>query len=204
MKVITIIGADACGKDTQINFLKDHFTGLGKSVQVISIWDSLQEFQDLEDKKSLKTVVETILLKYEPHARSYFLLACLKNSLSRIQKEKDVVILNGFFEKYWASEVTYGVDSNLWSKAISDFIPSDTYVYLKTPAEVCLGRRSSWSNYESGKGRSVSGKQKTLEEFQTELHRNLDSLIATMGHKVHRVSGNQSEAGVLSEILKVL
>lgn len=204
MKVITIIGADACGKDTQINLLKEHFSATGKSVQVVSIWDSLSDFQEIEDKKTLQKVVETILLRYEPHARSFFLLACLKNSISKVKNETDVVLLNGYFHKYWASELTYGVDSNIWANTINSFLKSDSYIYLNTPVQICLKRRTKWSNYEQGAGKKINHNQFTLEEFQTNLHQNLDRIISSMKERVHQIDGSKSEKEVFTEILKLV
>lgn len=177
MKIITLIGADASGKDTQIALLKEHFENLNQKVQVISIWDSFIDFANLTDKKSLQEIVETFLLKYEAHARSFFLMACLKNSLSRLNSANDIVLLNGFFHKYWASEMTYGVDNSLWEKNISEFIESDQVYYLKTSAEQCIARKTSWSKYEQGLARFAPNLEKmTKEIFQENLHTNLDKI----------------------------
>jgi thymidylate kinase len=84
MQLITLVGADASGKDTQIALLKNHFLREKKKVQVITIWDSLGEFSEIPDKKMVRSVVETFLLKFDSYARSLFLMSCLKNSFSKI------------------------------------------------------------------------------------------------------------------------
>lgn len=202
MEVITLIGADACGKDTQIASLKKHFEGQNKKVQVITIWDSLAEFSSINDKKSLQEIVETFLLKYEAHARSFFLLACLKNSVSKIDATADIILLNGFFHKYWASEMAYGVESALWEKNISEFVPSDKVFYLKTPIEQCLSRKTSWSKYEQGLGLFAKKIEKLSKvDFQKNLHANLDRISHTIENLIV-IDGSQSVEKVFSDLVK--
>lgn len=204
MKIITIIGADASGKDTQIALLKKELEAQNKKVQVITIWDSLREFSAVPDKKALQEIVETFLLKYEGHARSFFLMACLRNSVSKIDSTNDVVLLNGFFHKYWASEMTYGVESALWEKNISEFVSSDKIIYLKTSAEKCLERKTSWSKYESGMGKFVGG-QKTSDkdQFQKSMHQNLDTIAAQLKNVI-TIDGSESIENVAINILKAI
>ena len=177
MRVITLMGADACGKDTQIALLKSHFENAGNKVQVITIWDSLIDFNEVKDKKTLQAIIEIFLLNYEAHARSYFLMSCLKNSLAKMDSSNDIVILNGFFQKYWASEMSYGVESDLWEKNSSEFSVSNIIFYLKAPVSACLSRKVSWSKYEQGLGQFTLGKNHIPKEmFQELLHANLDRI----------------------------
>ena len=202
MKVITLIGADASGKDTQIALLKKHFENQNKKVQVVTIWDSLAEFSLVDDKKSLQEIVETFLLKYEAHSRSFFLLACLKNAISKVDTNNDIILLNGFYHKYWGSEMSYGVESLFWEKNISEFLSSDKIIYLKTSVEQCLSRKAFWSKYEQGLAKFVDqNKNQTKEEFQRDLHKNLD-IIALGINNIAIVDGAGSIDKVFSEILR--
>ena len=204
MRVITLIGADASGKDTQVELLKKHFEAQGKKVQVITIWHSLMDFQTISDKKMLQEIVETFLLKYEAHARSFFLLACLKNSLSKVDPSNDIILLNGFFHKYWASEMSYGVESELWEKNISTFMTTDKIFYLKTPVEKCLARKTSWSKYEQGLGQYTAGTNKLSQEgFQQSLHKNLDKLSNSIKNLI-TLDGAKSIDDVFSDLTKHL
>lgn len=203
MKVITLIGADASGKDTQLAKLKKHLESHGKKVQVITIWDSLAEFSAIPDKKILKQTVETFLLQFEPTARSFFLLSCLKNSESKIQNDADYVFLNGFFHKYWASEAAYGVDHSLWAKNCSLFRPSDKIFFLDTSLENCLSRKETWSNYEQGKARFLGTPVSSREEFQAKLHHELRTLLKTIG-KFETINGNRDQEEVLADLIKLL
>jgi thymidylate kinase len=203
MKIITLVGADASGKDTQIAMMKSHLESLGKSVQVITIWDSLSEFSAIEDKKVLKQTVETFLLKFEAEARSYFLLSCLKNSESRVDKSKDYVLLNGFYQKYWASEMAYGVSSDLWKKNTGVFLKADQMFYLNTPVEVCLARKENWSNYEQGLGKHMFAKNISKEEFQKKLHVELDGVMKEYS-SAKVINGHQSTENVHKDLIKAL
>lgn len=203
MKVITLVGADASGKDTQIALLKKHLEGQGRKVQVITIWDSLGEFAAIPDKKILVQTVETFLLQFEAEARSFFLLSCLKNSESRIQPDADYVLLNGFFHKYWASEAAYGVSHSLWSNNISLFRKSDTTIYLNTSLEHCLSRKESWSNYEQGKGKFKGRPAGDREAFQKRLHTELQAILKQFD-KVVTVDGNRGQEEVFSDLIKLI
>ncbi len=203
MKVVTLVGADASGKDTQLAKLKDHFESLGKKVQVITIWDSLGEFAAIPDKKILKQTIETFLLSYEPEARSFFLLSCLKNSESKMRSDVDYVFLNGFFHKYWASEAAYGVSHDLWKKNCSHFHRSDVTIYLNTSLEQCLQRKEEWSNYEQGKGRFYGKAIASRELFQKKLHTELDKIMDGLSD-VSVIKGDHSAEQVFKELLKLL
>lgn len=204
MKLITLMGADACGKDTQIAHLKKHLEAQSKKVQVITIWDSLKDFSEINDKKSLQEIVETFLLKYEAHARSFFLLSCLRNSFAKLDPQNDVVLLNGFFQKYWASEMSYGVESALWEKNVETFKPADQVFYLKTPVEQCLERKTHWSAYEQGLGQFCDNKKMVSKEiFQKNLHSHLDHVAKSINN-LKIIDGGQSEVNVTAELIKHL
>lgn len=203
MKTVTLIGADASGKDTQMAMLKEHFEKAGKKVQVITIWDSLVEFASIPDKKILKQTIETFLLSFEPEARSFFLMSCLKNSESKIRDDVDYVFLNGFFQKYWASEAAYGVPRELWKTNSERFLKSDVTLYLQTSLEQCLKRKQDWSNYEQGKGRFFSQTLQSREDFQRKLHEELD-LIVSGTPEAKIVSGNQAPHRVFKDIIQLI
>jgi thymidylate kinase len=203
MKLVAIVGADASGKDTQIAKLKAHLEALGKRVQVISIWDSLAEFVSISDKKILKQTVETFLLNFEAEARSFFLLSCLRNSESKIKTDCDYIFLNGFFHKYWASEISYGVDSTLWENNTPFFRKTDSVIYLRTSVEICLKRKEEWSNYEQGKGKFKGEALSSKEDFQKKLHSQLD-LLMKQYPEVKAINGDQHPENVFNEILALI
>jgi thymidylate kinase len=204
MKIITIIGADASGKDTQVELIKNHYEKLNKKVQVITIWHSMADFTVVKDKKLLQEIVETFLLKYEAHARTFFLMACLKNSMEKITIDNDIVLLNGFFHKFWATEMSYGVESEMWEKNICTFINVDKSFYLKTPVDVCLDRKTDWTKYEQGLGK-FTGKMmiSDTKTFQTNLHAHLENIVSKTKNLVV-LDGTQSIEAIFNAIIKQL
>jgi thymidylate kinase len=203
MKYISFIGGDASGKDTQIEMLKKYLEINGQTVQVVSIWDSLVEFSTIGDKKILKEIVETFLLKFSPEARSHFLLACLKNSYDKIDQKKNVIILNGFYQKYMASELTYGVGSEIWNLSAKHFNQQAVSFYIRTSFNDCLKRRSDWSKYESGQARYLRSTPYTLGEFQEKMHQHLDQIAKTISG-LCSIDGGQDIQKVHEDILKHL
>lgn len=178
MKFLVVTGADACGKDTQIASLVQHYADLGKHAQALTIWDSLADFSHINDKQTLMEVLDSFLMKFEPHARSLFLLSCLRNSIDKIRGNSDIVIFNGYFFKYWASEMSYGLDKNFWQKSVQGLLPTpDKVFYLRTPVEQCLSRRLKWSHYEQGLARSLVSDEVSFNDFQRGIHRHLDDIL---------------------------
>ena len=89
-----------------------------------------------------------------------------------------MVIFNGYFYKYWASEMSYGLDRVFWGKQIQELLPEPEKVfYLRTPVDQCLSRRLKWSQYEQGMARSLYKNSLNFNEFQAEVHKNLDSIL---------------------------
>jgi dTMP kinase len=209
MKIITIIGADASGKDTQVELIKNHYEKLNKKVQVITIWHSMADFTVVKDKKLLQEIVETFLLKYEAHARTFFLMACLKNSMEKITIDNDIVLLNGFFHKFWATEMSYGVESEMWEKNICTFINVDKSFYLKTPVDVCLDRKTDWTKYEQEyyQSPSLEGiyqlQAMYATTFQTNLHAHLENIVSKTKNLVV-LDGTQSIEAIFNAIIKQL
>jgi thymidylate kinase len=180
MQRIVITGADASGKDTQIASLEKHFLESGQKVQKLAIWDSLADFSKVSDKKVLNEILDSFLMKFEPHARSLFLMSCLRNSLDKIHGSVDVVLINGFIYKYWASEMSYGVESAFWKANSEFFLKPDRVIYIKTPVEQCLSRRNEWSKYESGLARSLMPQKLSFREFQASVHKNMNLVLSTI------------------------
>lgn len=204
MKLIVVTGADACGKDTQIASLVQHYADLGQHAQALTIWDSLQDFSHIEDKKTLMDVLDSFLMKFEPHARSLFLLSCLRNSLDKIKSQSEVVILNGYFYKYWASEMSYGLAKSFWQNEVQGLLPvPEKIFYLRTPVEQCLSRRLKWSQYEQGLARSLHKKALNFNEFQHNVHKNLDQILHDIKN-VEVLDGAQSVEFVYSQLVTKL
>ena len=199
MKLIAITGADASGKDTQIGELSKHFRAQGLQVAIVDIWDSFQDFIADSPRESVGKILDGFLLRFEPDARTLFLQSVLRNSFTKIPKIADLVLLNGYTYKYWATEAAYGASESLWKNRAEVFPEPDRVIYLKTPVETCLARRAKWTAYESGAGRSVDdGGSFTLESFQRRTHERLDAILAS--RKATVVDGGRDAALVQAEL----
>ncbi len=197
MKFVVITGPDASGKDTQIERLSSHLKSRGLTAQTLSIKNSLQDFSEVADIKTLNSILNVFLIKFEPQARSHFLLSLLKNSIAKMKSDCDVVLYNGYWFKYLASESAYGVDKSFWIKNIESLPKPDLTIGLKASWESCKLRRSQWSAYEKGQAHVTS----SLEVFQTKMRNQLFACLDEWsGNKVF-IDADRDEETVSQEIL---
>lgn len=196
MKTLVITGPDACGKDTQIERLSSSLRSVGKKVQVLSIQNSLADFKEIADMKTIDSFLSVFLLKFESTARTYFLLSLLRNAISRVDKKADLVIWNSYWYKYAASELAYGAPSQIWLGPLESFPQPDHIFVLQASLESCLLRRARWSEYESG-GAST---QLNLESFQKSMRKNLDDTLKTLPSPKTFIEGDRSEDVVATEL----
>ncbi len=197
MKFIVITGPDASGKDTQIERMSSHLKSRGLTAQTLSIKNSLQDFAEVADIKTLNSILNVFLIKFEPQARSHFLLSLLKNSIAKINPNCDVVLYNGYWFKYLASESAYGVEKSFWEKNIESFPKPDLVIGLKASWESCKLRRSQWSAYEKGQALIAS----SLESFQTKMRNQLFSCLDEwLGNKAF-IDADRDEDTISQEIL---
>ena len=209
--MIVLTGADASGKDTQIKLLEEALQLKGKKVQILTIWDSFGDFENIGDPVLLKKVLSGFLLKFEPHARSLFLMSSLRNSLDKIKSSSEIVLVNGYIYKYWASEMAYGVERDFWKTSFLLFPQPHSIFYIRTDLKECLKRREQWTNYEKGEGRFANNISLNFFDFQEAIHKNLDKLMAELINEpmtdlrpeqagVRIVDGNKSQDIVFQEI----
>lgn len=204
MKFIVVSGADACGKDTQIERLKAHFLNQNIKTQFLCLDSSLESLQGFWTLNSPDSFVNAILLQFEPIARTLFLQSLIKNTLDKIERDTDVVIFNGYWYKYAASEAAYGIPLSFWSSAASQYFPKpDVSIYLDVPFEHCLKRRQHWTPYESGKARYWGGRPLSHEDFQKAIHQNFRLLYSQIPDSVFQIDGNHDEDQVARNILSL-
>lgn len=204
MKFIVISGPDACGKATQIKRLEEHFVRLGKKTQVLSIFSSLVDFANITDKQTLNEELNVFLLKFEPIARTLFLQSLIKNTLDKIDRNTQVVIFNGYWYKFAASEAAYGVPFSFWSHSAELYFPKpDVAIHLDVTYETCKARRQHWTPYESGKGRYWGSPNLGPEAFQRSIHQHFRSLFSVMSDSVLHIDGNHDEELIARNILSL-
>lgn len=196
MKFIAITGPDACGKDTQIEKLSSNLKAQGLKVQKLSIQDSLQDFVEIADMKTINAVLNVFLLKMPAEARSHFLLSLLKNSIAKINSQADVILYNGYWYKYAASEQAYGVAREMWLKNIESLPRPDLIIEIQASFENCLLRRAQWSAYESGQALP----KLEFHSFQKSMRAALSDILSSLNPKVS-VNGDRNEGSTADEII---
>ncbi|WP_187288066.1 dTMP kinase [Segniliparus rotundus] len=147
-------GVDGSGKSTQISALARAFAEQGRAAGRVSIWDGLSSermrgalaFRSRED-------VYRYLGMLTPAARAYFLFHALQVSMDlAVAGVWDVLLLDGYWYKYYATEVAHGADREAVRAMALGFARPDRTFYLTVDPAVATARKACRSDYESGYG----------------------------------------------------
>ena len=193
---ICIAGGDGSGKSTQVDALATALTSQGLAVAKVGIWDVFED-PELSGKLPFRTHGEVFayLKALSPRSRSHFLFHALHAALDlATAKNPDVLLLNAYWYKYYATETAHGGDPVVLRSLTAGFPEPDVTCYLKTSAETTLARKEQPSDYESGYGDYVSFQRRSL--------RVLDELSSELGW--HEVHGTRSPEDVTTALLKSL
>jgi len=141
-KMIAITGADGTGKST----LSEYLCHCKSNFQEVSIWDAMDSnlFHSKKD-------IDNYLCSLEPNARLLFLSHALEQALAKGKaSEAEVLVLNGYYYKYFASEMALGADKDLAHKLISFFPAPNLVIKLEATEEIAFSRKEKLSRYECG------------------------------------------------------
>lgn len=141
-KLIVITGSDGSGKSTLTKCL------LGKSnrLREVSIWDAM-------DPNLFKTKadIDNYLCTLTANARALFLAHALVQGLEKAEESSaEVLVANGYYYKYFASELALGADGELIKKLSSFFPKPDFVIKLEVDSSVAFKRKERLSRYECG------------------------------------------------------
>jgi thymidylate kinase len=154
VKFVCVTGVDGSGKSTQISALAQAFAAQGRAAGRVSIWDGLSServrgalaFRSRED-------VYRYLGMLSPAARAYFLFHALQVSMDfAVAGTWDVLLLDGYWYKYYATEVAHGADQEAVRSMALGFPRPDWTFYLTLDPSVSTARKALRSDYESGYG----------------------------------------------------
>lgn len=158
-KLICITGPDGSGKTTVLNALLEKYKGYREC----SIWDALEHPDS--NLFASKLDVDNYLSSLTTDARVFFLAHALRYSIDLgMQADEDVLLLNGYYYKYFVSEAANGAESELLEYIKSTFPKPELVVYLDVPVEITTNRKKRFSRYECG-GVEMPDASK-FEEFQ--------------------------------------
>jgi thymidylate kinase len=151
-KLICVTGIDGSGKSTLIRSLQSAFPF---SV-TITIWDMMKnpEFKDSLLFETKQEIDEYLKLLEHP-ARILFLYHCLAQAMSIGAKEASksnasLILLDGYWFKYAASEIAFGADAQEIIHLAQFFPKPDIVFRLALDSNVAFSRKESCSGYECG------------------------------------------------------
>ncbi|MBO0855667.1 MAG: hypothetical protein J2P18_18105 [Nocardia sp.] len=153
-RLICISGGDASGKSTQVEALTAALSERGEKVAAVTIWDALSDpyvaqrlpFRD-------RGQVYEYLRILSPRARTHFMFHALHVALDRaFEREPDLVLLNAYWYKYFATEIAHGGDTRMLRSWAYGFPEPESTFYLRITPEIALARKRQRSDYESGYG----------------------------------------------------
>jgi dTMP kinase len=173
---ICVAGGDGSGKTTQIARLTAFFEERHRTVAPVSIWDA---FTDPAVVSKLPFARPSDIYPYlkllGPVCRTHFLFHALHFALERARERRpNVMLLNAYWYKYFATEVAHGGDPAELRRLAAGFPEPDLTFYLSVSPQDALARKTHRSDYESGYGED----EQEFLDFQRRAHQALQALAA--------------------------
>ncbi len=186
--LVVIEGSDKAGKATQSTMLAERLSKEGFTVAVMSfpdystpIGNEIRAF--LKEEKNCPLPVRHMLLAANRWER--------KAEIERMLKEKDVLILN----RYYQSNLVYGLASGLeleWLESLDSGLPkADVVIVLDVPPEVSLARMDD--------GADLFEKDREMMSKVPRLYRELASKYGW--HIINGARGREEVHGDLAKIV---
>ena len=142
MRIIAITGADGTGKSTLCRKLCIEYPHFRE----VSIWDAM-EGSLFHSKKD----IDNYLCSLSSNARLLFLSHALIQALELgINSRADVLLINGYYYKYFASELALNADPELVDMMIATFPAPDLAIELVGDIKTNFSRKDKLSRYECG------------------------------------------------------
>jgi thymidylate kinase len=161
--LICVTGPDGAGKTTQIARIGEALSKRGKKkIVAMTIWDMLLD-PSTRGRVGFKSPLEldSFLEVLSPMARMLFLCHCLYEALDlALARSPDVILANGYWYKYWATEVAHGGDPQAMLNLMTVFPEPVLTFCLDISADEAFRRKARLSGYETG-----FAAQRTLEAF---------------------------------------
>jgi dTMP kinase len=194
MKYICITGADGTGKSTLIDKLKEGF----EQGYVAGIWDIFTQHTNGQPFKS-KQDIDTYLCALTPNARLLFLTHALSFSTQKAtESNAKLILLNGYFYKYFASEAALGADKTLINNLSEYFPKPDLILNLTVNLNIAAHRKKHLSRYECGCADTA-----TVENFMGFQEKVIENWSFFGSENIKTINTEQSENEVF-EAAKIL
>jgi thymidylate kinase len=175
---ICVTGSDGSGKSTQIARLTEILNRQSISVSAVSVWDAFTDPAILEKVPLADPAAIYGYLKLlGPSSRPHFLYHALHMALELAQERRpDVLLLNGYWYKYFASEVAHGANPTVARSLTAAFPQPNWTFHLTVRPEDALRRKPHRSDYESG----YADDPRMFLEFQ----RRTQQILAELGREL--------------------
>jgi thymidylate kinase len=161
--LICVTGPDGAGKTTQIARIAEALNKRGtKKIVPMTIWDMLLD-PTTRGRIAFKSPAEldAFLEILHPMTRMLFLAHCLHAALDlALARKADMILANGYWYKYWATEVAHGGPAEAMLGLMTVFPEPVITFFLDITAEEAFKRKAKLSGYETG-----FATERTLEAF---------------------------------------
>jgi thymidylate kinase len=196
-----VTGPDGAGKTTQIVRIADALSKRGKKkIVAMTIWDMLLD-PSTRGRVAFKSPLELepFLEILSPMARMLFLCHCLYEALDlAVARKPDVILANGYWYKYWATEVAHGGDPEAMLNLMKVFPEPVLTFCLDIEIDQAFRRKAKLSGYETG-----FAAERTLEAFTAFQTRARPSLERLAQEKQWvRLNGNEPASALSETILR--
>jgi thymidylate kinase len=196
-----VTGPDGAGKTTQIARIAEALSKRGKKrIVAMTIWDMLLD-PSTRGRVAFKSPAEldAFLEILSPMARMMFLCHCLYAALDlALARKPDVILANGYWYKYWATEVAHGGDEQAMLGLMKVFPEPALTFCLDIGADEAFARKVKLSGYETG-----FASDRTLEAFRAFQARARPPLERLAAEKQWiRLDGKETAAVLSETILK--
>jgi len=186
-KIICITGLDGTGKNTLIENLKP----LLPPFYLANIWDLLEG--DFKERPfTSKREVDGYLCNLTSNSRLLFLAHALKFSIDKaLQSSDNIIVVNGYFYKYFASELALNASENLVEALIQNFVKPNLVIELLLSPKVAAERKNRFSRYECGLSKDANANQ--FIDFQQKASPFWNNFLHTNWHKIS-TEGSEKES----------
>jgi thymidylate kinase len=143
-RIVCITGGDGAGKSTLVNAV----AASRPEAHVAGIWDAQEGAARLF---SSKKEIDGYLCSLTPDSRLLFLAHALHYSTElALQSDRDLIIFNGYWYKYFATERAGGASSSLARSLAGLFPVPHLTIRLALSPEERGARKTVFSRYECG------------------------------------------------------
>jgi len=157
MTRLVFTGTDGAGKSTQIGRTIARLAERGLTARRYDKWDAYDRgrFPECRFVREPLEDLRRCIAEMEGEARAMFLFWIIATTLKGLGT-CDVDVLDGYWYKHAASELTLGASRRLIGALSAALPPADHVLYLRVDPERALARKPEVTRYECGRDPEMS------------------------------------------------